>query len=57
MEDNNRNLILAVVLSMLVVLVWFTFFAPEPQAPAPETEAATQAQPGAPATEVRLYMP
>ena len=49
MEDNNRNLILAVVLSMLVVLVWFTFFAPEPPAPAPETEAAAQAQPGAPA--------
>ncbi|NHF73805.1 membrane protein insertase YidC [Paracoccus xiamenensis] len=48
MEDNNRNLILAMVLSMLVVLVWFTFFAPEPP-PAPEPEAVTQTQPGAPA--------
>ncbi|MDO5643308.1 MAG: membrane protein insertase YidC, partial [Paracoccus sp. (in: a-proteobacteria)] len=46
MEDNNRNLILAMVLSMLVVLVWFTFFAPEPPAPPPETEVATDTQAG-----------
>ncbi|MFV0293308.1 MAG: membrane protein insertase YidC [Paracoccus sp. (in: a-proteobacteria)] len=44
MEDNNRNLILAMVLSMLVVLVWFTFFAPEPPPPTPEAEAAAQSQ-------------
>ena len=30
MEDNNRNLILATVLSFLVILVWYTVFAPEP---------------------------
>ena len=44
MEDNNRNLILAMVLSMLVVLGWFTFFAPEPPPPAPEAEVAAQGQ-------------
>lgn len=41
MEDNNRNLILAMVLSALVILVWSIFFAPEPPPPAPET-AQTQ---------------
>ena len=30
MQDNNRNLILATVLSFLVILVWYTVFAPEP---------------------------
>ncbi len=30
MEDNNRNLILATVLSFLVILIWYTVFAPEP---------------------------
>lgn len=38
MEDNNRNLILAMVLSALVILVWSIFFAPEPPPPAPQTE-------------------
>ena len=38
MEDNNRNLILATVLSFLVILVWYTVFAPDPPAePAPQT--------------------
>ena len=46
MDDNNRNLILAMVLSMLVVLVWFTFFAPEPPPPAPESEIAAQTETG-----------
>lgn len=41
MEDNNRNLILAMVLSALVILVWSIFFAPEPAPPAPDT-AQTQ---------------
>ncbi|MFN3275926.1 MAG: membrane protein insertase YidC [Paracoccus sp. (in: a-proteobacteria)] len=30
MDDNNRNLILATVLSFLVILVWYTVFAPDP---------------------------
>ncbi|MDB6175982.1 membrane protein insertase YidC [Paracoccus sp. Z330] len=30
MEDNNRNLILATVLSFVVILIWYTVFAPEP---------------------------
>ena len=30
MEDNNRNLILATVLSFVVILIWYTLFAPEP---------------------------
>ncbi len=42
MEDNNRNLILATVLSFLVILVWYTVFAPEPPAPQPETSTAVQ---------------
>ncbi|MFH5775883.1 membrane protein insertase YidC [Paracoccus broussonetiae] len=45
MEDNNRNLILAMVLSALVILVWSVFFAPEPPPPAPET-AQTQVAEG-----------
>ena len=48
MEDNNRNLILAMVLSALVMLVWSIFFAPEPPPPAPETPATQTA--GTPAT-------
>ena len=34
MDDNNRNLILAMVLSALVMLGWYAFFAPPvPEAP------------------------
>jgi YidC/Oxa1 family membrane protein insertase len=32
MEDNNRNLILATVLSFVVILIWYTVFAPDPPA-------------------------
>ena len=51
MEDNNRNLILAMVLSALVILVWSFFFAPEPakapsQPGAQSPAAAPQAAPG-----------
>ncbi|MGR3541301.1 MAG: membrane protein insertase YidC [Hasllibacter sp.] len=44
-ENNNRNLILATVLSTLVLLIWFVMFPPAEQTPAtgpdsPVTEAA-----------------
>ena len=47
MQDNNRNLILAMVLSALVMLVWSIFFAPEPAPPAQEP-AQSSAQSGTP---------
>ncbi|MBJ3764457.1 membrane protein insertase YidC [Maribius pontilimi] len=52
MDDQNKNLILATVLSFLVILVWFVFFPPEepvvdPNAPA--VSATETAQPTAPA--------
>lgn len=50
MNDNNRNLILAMVLSALVMIVWTYFFAPEPPPPAPETTAETSQPANAPAT-------
>ncbi|MGB3553005.1 MAG: membrane protein insertase YidC, partial [Jannaschia sp.] len=33
MDDQNKNLILATVLSAIVLLVWFLLFPPEQQAP------------------------
>ncbi len=33
MDEQNKNMILAVALSFLVILVWTVFFAPEPPAP------------------------
>ncbi|MBM3604586.1 MAG: membrane protein insertase YidC [Alphaproteobacteria bacterium] len=54
MEDNNRNLILATVLSFLVILVWYTVFAPEPVSDQPSgqplTEQSVGDQPLVPAT-------
>ncbi len=41
MNDNNRNMILAMVLSALVMIGWAIFFAPEP---APETPVAATEQ-------------
>ncbi|MFB9222723.1 membrane protein insertase YidC [Paracoccus cavernae] len=49
MNDNNRNMILAMVLSALVMIGWAIFF---PSQPAPETPAAvsqTEGMPAAPA--------
>lgn len=40
MDDQNKNLILATVLSGLVILVWMTFFPPE-QPPTPEATQST----------------
>lgn len=42
MEDNNRNLILATVLSFLVILVWYTVFAPEPVSDQPSGQPLTE---------------
>ena len=42
MEDNNRNLILATVLSFLVILVWYTVFAPEPVSDQPSGQPLAQ---------------
>ena len=53
MDDQNKNLILATVLSFIVVLVWFLLFPPEEQAPGIETaEEQTQVEgtAGAPTT-------
>jgi YidC/Oxa1 family membrane protein insertase len=48
MDDQNKNLILATVLSFLVILVWFVLFPPPEPAPAPTQPVTTQA-PAAPA--------
>ena len=42
MDDNNRNLILATVLSFLVILVWYTVFAPEPVSDQPSGQPLAQ---------------
>ncbi|MBU9697124.1 membrane protein insertase YidC [Rhodobacteraceae bacterium HSP-20] len=52
MEDQNKNLLLATLLSFLVILVWFVLFPPEdvpvdPNAPAAVTQ--TEQAPAAPA--------
>jgi len=54
MDDNNRNLILATVLSFLVVVVWYTLFAPEPTPVEPEQTAVVSTETGvvAPAAPV-----
>lgn len=58
MDDNNRNMILAIVLSMLVVVGWYAFFAPEPPEPsqitAPTTAPSGQAPVQADGTPVPL---
>ena len=50
MDDQNKNLILATVLSFLVILGWFLIFPPPETQPAPQTPAAaTEATTTAPA--------
>ncbi|MCB2137234.1 MAG: membrane protein insertase YidC, partial [Rhodobacteraceae bacterium] len=49
MDDQNKNLILATALSFLVILVWFTLFAPPPPATDPNAPAATSQSTEAPA--------
>lgn len=47
MDDQNKNLILATVLSALVILGWLTFFPPEPPPPSePATVAGQTGQTG-----------
>ncbi len=43
MDDQNKNLILAMVLSSLVLVVWMILFAPEPTDPALTPDGATAA--------------
>ena len=43
MDDQNKNLILATVLSMAVIFVWMTWFAPE-EPIAPEQVVTTQSE-------------
>lgn len=45
MDDNNRNLILATVLSFLVVVVWYTLFAPTPPEVTPAPTETVQTAP------------
>jgi YidC/Oxa1 family membrane protein insertase len=55
MDDQNKNLILATVLSFLVILVWFVFFPPEESAVdpnAPATISLTEAAPPPTAADV-----
>ncbi len=47
MDDQNKNLILATVLSLGVILLWYTVIAPPP--PADPNAVAVQTTPGAPA--------
>jgi YidC/Oxa1 family membrane protein insertase len=44
MDDQNKNLILATVLSFIVILVWFVLFPPEELAVDPNVPAAVTAQ-------------
>ena len=48
MDDQNKNLILAMVLSSLVLLIWFVLFPPEQPVPAPPP-AETATESGVPA--------
>ncbi|NNE78945.1 MAG: membrane protein insertase YidC [Silicimonas sp.] len=46
MDDQNKNLILAMVLSSLVLVVWMILFAPEPPDPSQTAPEATATSPG-----------
>lgn len=50
MDDQNKNLILATVLSFLVILIWYTLFPPPEPQPQPDAPAATQEVAGGSAT-------
>ncbi len=44
MEDQNKNLLLATSLSLLVILVWFFLFPPEVEENLPATDQASQSE-------------
>jgi YidC/Oxa1 family membrane protein insertase len=46
MDEQNRNMLLAIVLSFLVIFVWTVFFSPPPPDPATESPAEIAAQGG-----------
>ncbi|MGE5261092.1 MAG: membrane protein insertase YidC [Actinomycetota bacterium] len=48
MDENNRNFILAIVLSMAVLFAWQYFFVPKPKSPSATPTATEQTEPGAP---------
>jgi YidC/Oxa1 family membrane protein insertase len=48
MDENNRNFILAIVLSMAVLFAWQYFFVPKPKPPSATPTATEQTEPGAP---------
>ncbi|WP_341214231.1 membrane protein insertase YidC [uncultured Limimaricola sp.] len=50
MDDQNKNLILATVLSLVVILGWFLIFPPEEQAPSPDFDEVSTAAVEAPGT-------
>lgn len=46
MDDQNKNLILATVLSFVVIMVWFVLFPPDPPPPDVDQIVAEQSTPG-----------
>lgn len=54
MDDQNKNLILATVLSFLVIMVWFVLFPPPEPVVDPNAPAVTQAETAAPGAAAPL---
>jgi YidC/Oxa1 family membrane protein insertase len=48
MREDNRNLLLAIVLSVAVLLGWNVFFAPPPAPPRTDAAQTVPNQPGTP---------
>ena len=57
MDEQNKNLILATALSMLVILVWMAFFSPPAPPPVDEAALPQTAQPATPADGVAAAPP
>ena len=54
MSGDNRNLIIAIVLSVAIMFGWQFFFAPQPKKPQPSPQQAAQTTPAAPAADATL---